>query len=100
MDFIEHIRVSQERLETEFRAEIDRPAAIFDTREIGGIGILEFSPAEGNKTRMFLLLVHVNVSTRECPLHSRGNFGDEDLERIDRQCIRRFGSLQTFRAGK
>ena len=55
MHFIEDIRVRQERVETEVRAEIDRPAAIFDAREIGGIRLAEFSPAEGDKTGVFLL---------------------------------------------
>lgn len=55
MRFIEDIRVSQERAETEVRAEINRPAAIFEARKIRGIRIAEFSPTEGDKTGVFLL---------------------------------------------
>ncbi len=55
MDFIEDIRVSQECTETGFGAEIDRPAAIFDAREISGVRVAEFSPTEGDETGVFLL---------------------------------------------
>ncbi len=56
MDFVEHVRVSQEGAETGFGAEIDRPAAILNTGEILRIGIVEFSPTEGDEAGVFLLL--------------------------------------------
>lgn len=49
MDFIEDIWVSQERAQTGFRAEVDRPAAIFDAWKIGWIRVAEFSSTEGDK---------------------------------------------------
>ena len=49
MDFIEDIRVGPERAQAGFRAEIDRPAAILDAREIGRVRIMEISSAEGHK---------------------------------------------------
>ena len=55
MDFVEDIRVSEERAETGFGAEVDRSTTIFEAREISGIRIAEFPPAEGDKTRVFLL---------------------------------------------
>jgi len=59
MHFIKHIRISQERAETEVCAEIDRPAAIFDAREIGRIRVAEFSATQGNEARVFLLLLGI-----------------------------------------
>lgn len=59
MDFVEEIRVSKERAETGFGAEIDRAAAILGAREVSRIGIAEDAPAEGDKTRMFLLLCRI-----------------------------------------
>lgn len=56
MDFIEDIRVGQECAQAGLRAEIDRPAAILDAREIGGIRVAEFSPAQADKLLIFLLL--------------------------------------------
>ena len=55
MDFIEDIRVRPERTETGVGAEIDRPAAIYDARKIGGICVAEFSATEGDEARIFLL---------------------------------------------
>lgn len=55
MDFIEDFRVSQERAEAGLRAEIDHPASIFGTWIIGGVGITEYTPAEGDEMRAFLL---------------------------------------------
>ena len=49
MDFVEHIRVGQERAEAGVGAEQDRPAAIFNARVIGGIGVAEDTSAEGNE---------------------------------------------------
>ncbi len=56
MRFVKGIRVGAERLEAGLRAEIDRPAAILEAREIGGIGVAEDPPAEGDKARTFFLL--------------------------------------------
>ena len=55
MDFIEDIRIREEGAKTRFRAQIDRPAAVFHARKIRRICIAEFSPAEGDKTWELLL---------------------------------------------
>ena len=49
MDFVKQIRVGQEGAETGFRAQVDRPAFVFDTREVGGIGIPKNTPTEGDE---------------------------------------------------
>ena len=49
MDFVEHIRVGQERAEAGVGAEQDRPAAVFSAWVIRGIGVAEYSSAEGNE---------------------------------------------------
>jgi len=46
MDFVENIRVGQERAEAGLGAEVDRPAAIFSTRKILRVGIAEDPSAE------------------------------------------------------
>ena len=56
MDFVENIRVVEERAETGFGAEIDRPAAVFDSGEVRGIGISKDAPAQGDEAWMFLRL--------------------------------------------
>ena len=45
MDFVENIRVVEERAEAGFGAEIDRPAAVFDSRKVCRIGVSEDAPA-------------------------------------------------------
>ena len=55
MDFVKHIGIRPERTETGVGAEIDRPAAIYDARIIGGIRVAEFSATEGDEARIFLL---------------------------------------------
>ena len=45
MDFVENIRIVKERAETGFGAEIDRPAAVFDSRKICRVGVAEDAPA-------------------------------------------------------
>ncbi len=55
MDFIEDIRVSDKRAEAGFGAEVNRPTAILDARKIGRISVAEFSPAEADEVRVFLL---------------------------------------------
>ena len=55
MDFIEDVRVSEERAEAGFGAEIDRPAAIFKAREIGRIRVAKFSTTKGDEARRLLL---------------------------------------------
>ena len=49
MDFVEHIRVGQERAEAGVGAEQDRPAAIFNAWVIGWISVAEDPPAEGDE---------------------------------------------------
>ncbi len=56
MRFVEGIRIGAEGVEAGLGAEIDRPAAIFETREIGGVGVAEDPPAESDKARGGLLL--------------------------------------------
>ena len=63
MDFIEDIRICEERAATGFGAEIDRPAAIFEARKIRGIGIPELSPTQRHEAREFLLLVRIERHT-------------------------------------
>ena len=52
MDFVENVRISEECAETGFGAEVDRSAAIFGARKIGGIGIAENPAAECDKARI------------------------------------------------
>ena len=59
MDFIKHIRVSEERAEAKLGAKIDRSAAILDAREIGRVRITEFTSAEGDEAGIFLLIQRV-----------------------------------------
>ncbi len=55
MRFVENIRVGAEGVEASFGAEIDRPAAIFEPREMRGVGVAKDPPAEGDKAQTFLL---------------------------------------------
>jgi hypothetical protein len=55
MDFIKHVRVSEERAETGFSTEINGFAAILRAREIGRIRIAENPPAEGHEARVLFL---------------------------------------------
>ena len=106
MDSIEDLRVSQERTETEIGAKIDRPAAILDAREIGWVRITEFSSAQGDEARIFLLIQSMfrhlknhNVQAAEdgglsiTKLFFSLNFCDENLKRADNQSARRLGCL-------
>ena len=90
MGFIEDIRVGEERAETGLGAEIDRPAAIFEARKIGGIGVAKYPPAEGDKARKFLLLKGQMAYLYCFGLH----FRDENFKRIDRQSM---GGLTVFK---
>ena len=54
MDFVENVRVGEESAETGFRAKIDRPATILDSREVCRIGVAEDAPAECNEAWIFL----------------------------------------------
>ena len=95
MDFIENIRVRQERAEAGFRAEIDRPAAVYGTREVCRIGVAKDPPAEGDEARMALLFKERRLHqfrARERSLRLL-NFRDEDFEWIDYQSLGRFGCL-------
>ena len=49
MDSVENIRVSEERAEAGLGAEIDRPAAVLDAREICGIGVVKDPSAKRNE---------------------------------------------------
>lgn len=64
MDFIEDIRVGQERAQAGFRAEIDRPTAILNAREIGRVRVAEFSTTQGDELPIFLLLRRVLRHTK------------------------------------
>lgn len=55
MDFVENVRVCQERAEARLGAEMDRPAAVLGAREIGRVSVAKDPTAEGDKARMFLL---------------------------------------------
>ncbi len=55
MDFVEQVRVSQERAEAQLRAEIDRPPAMLDTRKIRGIRVAEYPSAKRYELPRFLL---------------------------------------------
>ena len=55
MDFVENIRVVEERAETGFGAEIDRPATVFDSRKVGRVGVAEDASTQGDEAWMFLL---------------------------------------------
>lgn len=55
MDFVENIWVREERAKAGLGAEVDRPAVVLATREIGRISIAKDTPAEGGEGRMFFL---------------------------------------------
>jgi len=55
MDLVENIRIVKERAETGFGAQIDRPAAVFDSRKVCRVGVSEDAPAQGDEAWMFLL---------------------------------------------
>ena len=67
MNFIEEIGISQERVETSFGAEVDRPAAILEARKIGRVRVAEFSATQGDEARVLLFLQqlvrHLNDQT-------------------------------------
>ena len=54
MDLVENFRVVEERAETGFGAEINRPAAVFDPRKVCRVGVSEDAPAQGDEAWMFL----------------------------------------------
>jgi hypothetical protein len=54
MDFVEHIRVGQERTETGVGAEEDRPATIFNAWIIGWIGVAKDPSTEGDEAYGFV----------------------------------------------
>jgi hypothetical protein len=56
MDFIKHIRVSEECPKAKLGAMIDRSAAILDVWKIGWVRITEFSSAQGDEAGIFLLI--------------------------------------------
>jgi len=87
MDFIEHVRVSQERAETGFCAEIDRPAAILDAGKIGRIRVAEFSPTQSDEAWIFLLFERLRFHTLLLLLNLR----NKNLKGTDGQSVWRFG---------
>lgn len=52
MGFIKGIGIGQERLTTGLGTQVDCPAAIFQAREIGRVGLPKFSSTEGHETRV------------------------------------------------
>ena len=56
MDLVENIRVVEERAEAGFGAEIDRPAAVFDSRKVCRVGVSEDAPAQGYEAWMSVRL--------------------------------------------
>ena len=79
MDFVEDIRVSEERAEAGVGAKVDRPAAIFDAREICRISIAEDAPAESDKAWIFLLFASISRHTLVFPF----NLCNENFKGID-----------------
>jgi len=49
MDFVENIRVGEERAEAGFSAEIDCPSAVLGTGEVGGIRVAEDTSTQGDE---------------------------------------------------
>ena len=87
MDTIENLRVREKGTETGLGAKVDRPAAVFDAREISRIGVAEDPSAKGNKTRLFLCF-------RQLGCHSLtfwSYFCDEDFIGVDAQPLGWFG---------
>lgn len=89
MDFVKDIRVSEKGAETGFRAEVNRPASIFDPRKISRVCILKDAPAEADELTRLLLPENFLRHTLLLWL----DFGDENLIRIDHQPLGWFGSL-------
>jgi hypothetical protein len=64
MDFVEQIRIGQERAETGVRAEIDRPPFVISAWEISRIAVAKNAPAKRDELfilfarRMFFRLLH------------------------------------------
>jgi len=98
---VKHIWIRQERAEAGFGAKVDSPAAVLGAREVSGVRVTEDPPAERDEAGLPLVLrriyFHVKPGAREPFLHDCRN---EDLEGIDGQSKRRFGSLQALGAGE
>jgi hypothetical protein len=56
MDFVKNIRAVEERAETGFGAQIDRPATVFDSGKVCRIGVSEDAPAQCDEAWIFLRL--------------------------------------------
>jgi len=54
---VKDLGICVERLQAGFRAEINRPAAIFETRKKRRIGLAKFAPAECYKTRRLIWFI-------------------------------------------
>src|SRR5215208_1597751 len=111
MNFVEDIGVGEERAETGYGAEQNRPPAVLGAGIILRIGITEDPPAEGDKWFVFLGLVlsFRNLLTNQ-PLGTaagaqeilfcRLNFCDEHFEGTDRQSARWFRGQLPLSTGK
>lgn len=58
MDFIENIRVGEERAQAGVGAEQDRPASIHSVREIVRIGVAKDPSAQGDELAWLLFTKH------------------------------------------
>jgi len=54
MNFVEHIRVRQERAEAGFGAEQNRPATVFDAWIVRWIGVTKDTSAKGDEVFVVL----------------------------------------------
>ena len=54
MDFVEYVRVRQERTEAGFGAEQDHAPAVLGAWIVGRIGIAEYSTTQGDELLLFL----------------------------------------------
>jgi hypothetical protein len=55
MDFIEEVRIGQERAETGLRAQIDRSPSIPGTGKVGGVGVAKQPAAQSDESNVLLL---------------------------------------------
>ena len=110
MNFVEQIRVGQERPETGVRAEIDRPPFVFSPWKISRVGIPEDTPAEGDELFVpfgrwvyFGLLNHMNPAAVEGGLSvllmCRLDFCNQYFVGADRQSTR-LGGQYALGAGE
>jgi len=65
MDFIEQIRVGQERAKARIGAKQDRPTAIFSSGKIGRVRVAKDPPTEGDEFRWTGLVPTVGTLSRK-----------------------------------